>query len=630
MKKFTLAFLVILVAGFTNAQQPALRPININIEGKETRLYNQSYALVIGISEYISAWPDLPGVKKDVLAVKNALEKNGFNVTLLENLTKEQMDRAFNDFIGKYGQNFENRLLFYFAGHGYTIKTTYGDELGYIVPSDAPLPYNNTGNFQSKAIEMQQIEIYARRIQSKHALFLFDACFSGSLFALTRAAPEIISYKTSQPVRQFITSGSADEKVPDVSIFCKQFISAITTNDADANKDGYVTGSELGDFLQTTVVNYSYNSQHPQYGKIRNPNLDKGDFVFVLNPQQNYPVTEQPVAYAKPVVTEKTVVYYGSIELSSEINGSLFLDGEFIKDISGASASTVKVINITNVKIGSHSLEIKGSENWSQNINVSRDQTASVTAKTKQPVSIGGKYAGEEYTETAFGLNIEMVKVEGGTFMMGSPENEPNRDSDETQHRVTLSSFWIGKYEVTFEQYDKFCEATGRSKPDDIGWGRGRRPVTNVSWYDATAFCEWLSSVTGRTYRLPTEAEWEYAAKGGNRSRGFIYAGDNSIQEVAWYIDNSGGQTHPVGGKRPNELGLYDMSGNVWEWCSDWYGKYSSSPQVNPSGPSGGSNRVIRGGSWFNLAIGCRAANRNSITPDSRRSLLGFRLVSPE
>jgi len=253
----------------------------IDLEGKEVLLYEASHALVIGVSDYTNGWPSLPGVKKDVEGVKAALEAQGFKMVVRMDPDKSGLDQAFTEFISQYGQDPENRLLFYFAGHGHTVKTSYGEELGYIVPADAPNPHHDLAGFQSKAMEMQQIEIYAKRIQSKHALFLFDACFSGSLFALSRAVPEIIGYKTAQPVRQFITSGSADETVPDESVFRAQFARALQ-GEADNNGDGYVTGTELGEFLQSTVVNYSRNAQHPQYGKIRNPNLDKGDFVFLL------------------------------------------------------------------------------------------------------------------------------------------------------------------------------------------------------------------------------------------------------------------------------------------------------------------------------------------------------------
>jgi hypothetical protein len=254
-------------------------------QGQPLILYKESHALLIGNSTYTNGWPSLSGVRHDIEEVKTALEAQGFDVIVKMDLNKIELDEAFSDFISRYGEAPENRLVFYFAGHGHTVKTSYGEELGYIVPVDTPNPNYDLTGFQSKAMEMQQIEIYAKRIQSKHALFLFDSCFSGSLFALSRALPEIITYKTANPVRQFITSGSADETVPDESVFRSQFVRALQ-GEADTDKDGYVTGTELGEFLQTTVVNYTHNAQHPQYGKIRNPNLDKGDFVFNLPKKQ--------------------------------------------------------------------------------------------------------------------------------------------------------------------------------------------------------------------------------------------------------------------------------------------------------------------------------------------------------
>ncbi|MGI6369176.1 MAG: formylglycine-generating enzyme family protein [Ignavibacteria bacterium] len=212
---------------------------------------------------------------------------------------------------------------------------------------------------------------------------------------------------------------------------------------------------------------------------------------------------------------------------------------------------------------------------------------------------------------------IEWVSIPAGTFMMGSPKSEVGRGHDEIQHQVTLSAFKISKYEITFEQYDMFCEATGREKPDDAGWGRGKRPVINVSWHDATAFAEWLGC------RLPTEAEWEYACRAGTSTT--FNTGDNITTSQANY---SSSKTMAVGSFAPNKWGLYDMHGNVWEWCSDWYGYYSSGS--NPTGAASGSYRVFRGGSWCNIVRYCRSAYRSYNTPDYRNNNIGFRLVLSE
>lgn len=304
----------------------SLDPVQIRAEdGQEIKLYDRSYALVIGVSDYTAGWPKLPGVKKDVETVARALERQGFQVTVVLNPDSAELDKSFKTFIDQYGLNVENRLLFYFAGHGHTIKQSYGDEMGYIVPTDAPNPLRDRPGFMSKAMDMQQMELYARRIQSKHALFVFDSCFSGSIFALSRAVPESIGYKTARPVRQFITSGSADEQVPDHSIFREQFVEAVE-GEADTNRDGYVTGTELGEFLQDKVVNYSRNAQHPQYGKVRNPNLDKGDFVFALPKAPKQPVVAAntnptPAPPASPVLADPAAFelsYWNSIQNSTD------------------------------------------------------------------------------------------------------------------------------------------------------------------------------------------------------------------------------------------------------------------------------------------------------------------------
>ena len=221
-----------------------------------------------------------------------------------------------------------------------------------------------------------------------------------------------------------------------------------------------------------------------------------------------------------------------------------------------------------------------------------------------------------------FNFDFEMVYVAGGTFQMGS--NDSEADGDETPvHTVTLNDFYIGKYEVTQKEWR---DIMGNNPSYFTG---DNLPVENVSWNDIQEFLIKLNEETGQNFRLPTEAEWEYAARGGNESENYKYSGSNNIDEVAWYYNNSNLQTHNVGTKTPNELGIYDMSGNVWEWCSDWYDSnyYSNSPTENPAGTTSGSIRVLRGGSWYDHAKYCRPANRFYITPDSGGSSVGFRLV---
>ncbi len=232
-------------------------------------------------------------------------------------------------------------------------------------------------------------------------------------------------------------------------------------------------------------------------------------------------------------------------------------------------------------------------------------------------------------------LSIPMTKVAGGTFQMGSDDWEWAKPV----HTVTVDSFYIGTYQVT---QDIYKEVIGKNPSK---WEGDKLPVEQVSWYDAVAYCNALSRKDGldevytisettvscdwskKGYRLPTEAEWEYAARGAKQSKGYTYSGSNFAEDVAWYEDNSGSRTHNVGTKMANELGLYDMSGNVWEWVWDWNGDYSNSAQTNPTGPSSGSTRVIRGGGWWHNAPDVRSTTRRYDNPSDSNKHMGFRVV---
>jgi formylglycine-generating enzyme len=224
---------------------------------------------------------------------------------------------------------------------------------------------------------------------------------------------------------------------------------------------------------------------------------------------------------------------------------------------------------------------------------------------------------------------MEWALIPAGSLTMGSPISEVGRSKNETQHQVTLGAFMMSKYEVTFEQYDLFCTATGREKPDDEGWGREKHPVINVSWEDATAFAVWMGC------RLPTEAEWEFAARGGTSTP--FNTGNNLTTSQANYDGNNPydnyakgeyrKRTLPVGSFSANEYGLFDMHGNVWEWCSDLFGSYSTSPQSDPKGAISGKTHVRRGGGWNDYARRCRSAYRDNVNPAYRDYSIGIRLV---
>lgn len=229
----------------------------------------------------------------------------------------------------------------------------------------------------------------------------------------------------------------------------------------------------------------------------------------------------------------------------------------------------------------------------------------------------------EYKTYTVKGVSFDMVSVVGGTFTMGATSEQGGaaEGNEKPAHQVKLSDYMIGETEVTQELW----QAVMGTNPSYFSGNN--LPVEQVSWNDCQEFIKKLNSLTGLQFRLPTEVEWEYAARGGNKSKGYKYSGSNDIGIVAWYSGNSSSQTHAVATKSANELGLYDMSGNVYEWCSDWYGDYSSDSQTNPKGPSSGTYRVNRGGNWVNSARYCRVSNRNNNNPDNRNNNLGLRLA---
>ena len=242
------------------------------------------------------------------------------------------------------------------------------------------------------------------------------------------------------------------------------------------------------------------------------------------------------------------------------------------------------------------------------------DSNASPTPQQSNP--------SQNLTFTVGGVSFTMVYVPGGTFTMGATGEQGSDawNDEKPTHSVTLSGYHIGQTEVT----QALWKAVMGSNPS---YFKGdSRPVENVSWNDCQTFISRLNAKTGKNFRLPTEAEWEYAARGGH-SGGSLYAGSDNISNVAWYEDNSGNETHNVATKSPNSLGIYDMSGNVLEWCQDWYGDYSSSSQTNPKGPSNGVNRVFRGGSWYYDARYCRVSLRSLNAPSLSCDCLGLRLV---
>ena len=323
----------------------------------------------------------------------------------------------------------------------------------------------------------------------------------------------------------------------------------------------------------------------------------------------------------------------------SPSSATVLVDNKMVKGTNGVAKTTLPVgqhsfvVACNGYESEEGMVKLKASAPSNIQITLTKEATAmqqsTVTQPTvaQQPV-VQAPVANSDNISIPVkdGISIDMVRVEAGTFTMGATvEMMYTLDDEKPTHRVTLTNdYYMGKYEVT----QALWQAVMGNNPSEFKGGN--LPVENVSWNDCQEFISKLNRITGKTFRLPTEAEWEYAAHGGKKSRGYQYSGSNNLSDVAWCTDNSGNKTHTVGTKQPNELGIYDMSGNVWEWCQDRYGKYSSSSQVNPTGANSGFRRVYRGGSWRGAVRYCRSSYRGGDTPGSRDNFRGVRLVLSE
>ena len=647
MRKLMLTICVVIILsmflGLTGLSQNTRSQAVVKIRTEEgiISLYEGSYALVIGASRYTKGWSTLNGVNVDVEKVSAVLKEHGFHVETLINPTKDRLDQTIRSFIGRYGIKAGNRLLVYYAGHGYTEKNN-GVELGYIVPVDAPLPNKDLEGFIGKAISMNEIENYAFQIRSKHALFIFDSCFSGTLFEPTRrAVPPVISSKTAKPVRQFITSGTDEQEVPDNSIFCQQFVEALR-GEADLNGDNFVTGDELGSFLEDKVTNYSKRSQTPRHGKIRNANLDKGDFVFALDLSEKLREEERYWTGINKESISQLVKYIDKYPQGKYKSEALALIEKLEKVTNVASANAVKAA--FPIPIGTAVAPLMRSYNYET---VVLDKNGSIKSRPKGEANYYEDNLGSE-------VKLEMVYVPRGSYLMGNDDIEAAEfvkevkkyvsDAEDKakevagwskpQHRVEVEGFYMGKYEVTQGQW----KAIMGNNPSKFT-GDENLPVESVSWEEAVDFCKRLSAKTGREYRLPSEGEWEYAARGGTRTA-FAY-GETINPNIVNYNGafpyggaakgENRGKTVRVGSLPPNAFGLYEMPGNVWEWCEDsWHDSYNNAPKDGAVWEAGADNsrRVLRGGSWASIALNCRSANRNRNAPDGRDDADGFRVVA--
>ncbi len=644
--------IILIAAVFINdAVAAANRGISVQLRASEAtgapvsdtvQLYEKSYALVIGIDNYTGGWPRLNMAIEDAEAVADGLRTKEFEVTLVRNLDSTQLREELRSFFAIKGSDPDARLLLWFAGHGHTIN---GE--GFLVPADAPVASDPA--FKVSALHMRDFGGLVRLAESRHVISIFDSCFSGTIFTgRAGSVPPAITAKTIKPVRQFLTSGDADQQVRDDGSYRKLFLRAINGEDssADPNRDGYVTGEELGLYLSQSVADLTEASQIPKSGKLQDVDYNQGDFVFLapLTKPRNLPVLPGDTDFSLSDIERKADAEAEANQADREARqawenqlGEMRDAFNQVRGVDRQDASADTRISAWERFLGAFKENNPYSSNdesmrteATDRINklqgerkLARRQVASVSTSVAG-LAISGEFKDCDYCP-------EMVLIPAGQFRMGDL-NGGGGDDEKPVHQVTISySFAMGKYEVTFAEYDAFARAAGKSLPKDKGWGRGTRPAIYVSWNDAKAYAKWLSKETGKRYRLPSEAEWEYAARAGSTTK---YSWGNSLGQNKANCRACGNQwdgkkTAPVGSFQPNQFGLYDMHGNVWEWVEDrWHDSYQGAPANGSAWTSGSSgSRVLRGGSWTFKPGYLRSASRIWNTPGTRFNRNGFRLA---
>jgi len=463
--------------------------------------------------------------------------------------------------------------------HGYHDA---GSDKGYLIPRDG---LYDDPIYESWVAHSQLADI-AASIPCRRVLVSLDACYSG-IFSANRDKPGVAAWETGNDcqarakaafagkdqTRKYVAAGG-DQRVPAKSGFAVQWHRALQQGYGD---DGLLSFAELAATLD------QFKEPRPVWGDFVRSTL--GDFVFVRKDGCATPPPPDTKQAASPAELDK------ALWRQAQATNTIAAYRKYLRDCSLCLYS---------------------------------QEAETAILQTKPVVPINSPSSTEQPKQAR--PDDGLIRVPGGTFTMGcTAEQGSECSSDENPaHQVRLKDFYIGKYEVTQALWRNVM---GNDSPNLHFKGCDQCPVETVSWEEVQVFLKKLNAQTSRQYRLPTEAEWEYAARGGALSKGYKYAGSNSIDDVAWYSSNAGSNTHAVGGKKANELGLFDMSGNVWEWCGDWFGTYPVGANSNPLGPSTGSYRVFRGGSWSYDPQYARVVSRYGLGASFRRHALGFRLA---
>lgn len=739
----------------TGGNEPARTPVapqdRLKLD-RPTFNYAGSHALFVVVKRYKAGWPALETESDELRTLAAILTTQGFQVEWLEDPTVQDLSSGILRFIKSHGYDRGNRLLIYFRGQAYTAAE--GDQ-GFLLGVDSPRPGPGGADrdLRRKSLPFNYVLSWAEQITSRHAIFLFDSCFSAKLFESKRLpdSPPNLTSHTALPIRQFLTAGKAGEKLSSKSYFASTVAEALSGK-GDLSGDGYLTGSELAMFVSASARVYPDGVQQtPQYAPIQNAEFNQGDLVFTLpvappsaappapvagpgglivNTQpagaevrlggvalekspaifrdleaRRYPVSvtldgyepyateteikpdqftelpliklerstgtlvlrsdpgdlawelvdrplgaedlpptgRTPAALAKAPVGVYTVVFHrpGWPDLKVEatvprmdkgVAEAVYQPGRLEIDSQPAGATVFgpegqelgkTPLAIPGVPPGEYVYVLKLTGYRSASLRTVVDAGRIVALKATLDVW-KGPLTGQNWTVPKYGIWLNWVGP--GSFTMGNNEG----DSDEQPaHEVRLSQgYWLGKYEVTQAEY----QAVMNRNPSQFKNAGATAPVEKVTWDEAMEFCQKITMVEGEAGRLPdgyvfslpTEAQWEYACRAGSQAE---FGGSGKLEEMGWFGRNSRKTTHPVGQKQPNDWNFYDMHGNVWEWCRDWFDSYPAGSVVDPVGASTGDTRVSRGGGWQDFPEMCRSTSRVRNAPDSRDETLGFRVA---
>lgn len=570
--------------------------------------FNKSYAVVVGISRYKS-FPNLTSTRNDAIRMKDFLiNEAGFDYVhliteeraTLPRLRKVMMD-VMPDLVGS-----NDRFVFYWSGHGETRELNQTQH-GY-------LPLNNSASGEySNMLRMRTLAEWDEGLSAKQTLYLLDACFSGLAGFQRKGHRNQTIKQIARPSRQILTAGLSDEETIASSSFGGSlFTTAIIDGlkgEADVGfgryqKDGIVSIKELELYAKQRV---NEEIRNRRLGRRLTPSLlslagsGAGDFFFVDKDH-----TEQQ--------STTPVIVASNLPVETKSSAS--------RDNNGSVSHYHPANQFSNALTHSHP---GGGVPHPHNYGNQKKTQSQAANGVVTDVQTSAPSTGKKWFEP------DMVSIPAGTFTMGC---DPTRDNvggggcesdEQPTRRVSIGAFQMAKTEVTFEQWDACATAGVCIKADDAGWGRGKRPVINVSWNDVQVYLKWLSQQTGKRYQLPTEAQWEYAARA---NRNTAYPWGNTINcNNANYGQCKTDRTKPVGTYSANNFGLHDTSGNVWEWVQDCYKDTYQGAPVNGAARSActGSDRVLRGGSWYNDPQPLRSAYRHGNTPDRRTNKLGFR-----